>query len=289
MVMDLKQNNINRFYKTLERKFKENSLHHCAYTEPYDDCYHDLYNDLFYKNCVFRNKLSNGYYIEIGGLDGVVNSQSFIFEKHLKWDGIIVEPNPVWHKNLKLFRNCKISEAAISNKNGNSLFECRDMAAFSGLVSNSSNNRLSKIENCITVETITLIDLLNRYDSPDIIDWVSIDTEGGEFDILEHFFENESKYKINLINIESAEPNRLYELFKNKPYAKIKNPYLNFLRLHTEHGLVKFQPISGEIYKSHFIDFTITDIDDLLEITFEHYYVHIDLLKSNPHLKKYLI
>lgn len=287
--MESEKTNVNRIYKTLENKFKENSLHHCAYAEPYDDCYHDLYNDLFYKNCVFKNHLSNGYYVEIGGLDGVVNSQSFIFEKHLKWDGIIVEPNPLWHTNLEMFRNCKVSKAAISNQNGNAEFECRDIPAFSGLKSNSTDNRLSEIGQSITVETLTLIDLLNRYNSPDTIDWVSIDTEGGEFDILEHFFENNSKYTINLINVESAEPYRLSKLFSDKPYLKIKNPYLNYLKLDKQHGLVKFQPISGEIYKAHYLDIVTTDLDNMLDIEFEHYYIHIDFLKNNLHLKNYLI
>lgn len=276
-------------HKTLQRKFKEGTIYHCSYAEPYDSCYHDLYNDLFYKNYVFRNNLSSGFYVEIGALDGVVNSQSFIFEKEFKWNGIVVEPNPVWHENLEIYRKCNISKSAISNKKGKALFECREIAAFSGLVSNTSEIRASDITNEIEVETITLIDLLDRYNSPNVIDWVSIDTEGAEFDILTDYLENNKKYRINLINVETADESKLVSLLESHPYVKIKNPYLNFLKLSLKDGLTKFQPITGDFYKAHFLDSVVEDIDDLMDITFEHFFVHREHLEKNPHLNKLIV
>ena len=281
-------------YNTLKRKIEENSpLHHVAYGEPFDDYYHDLYNDLFYKNFVFKNNLSNGYFVEIGALDGVINSQSFIFEKHLKWDGIVVEPNPIWHADFEIYRSCNKSKCAVSNNNDGALFECREIPSFSGLKSTTNEIRISDIKNEISVETITLIDLLNKYNAPSIIDWISIDTEGTELDILEHFFYNNKKYKINLINFECNNDTQEYlkitKLLETQPYLKIKNPYLDLLRMSIENGLVKFQPITGEFHKSLYLDFPIKNIDNLLEINFEHFYVHIDFLKTNLHLKKLLI
>ena len=46
----------------------------------YEPFYHDLYNDIFYKDVVFGNK-PNGYFVEIGALDGLRMSQSFLFER----------------------------------------------------------------------------------------------------------------------------------------------------------------------------------------------------------------
>ena len=37
------------------------------------------------------------------------------------------------------------------------------------------------------VTTLTLLELLQKYDAPKVIDYLSIDTEGSEFDILEAF------------------------------------------------------------------------------------------------------
>ena len=165
----------------------------------YELFYHDLYNDLFYKDIIFPGK-RNGYFVEVGALDGVRMSQSYLFEKTLDWKGIIVEPNPVWKDGIELERSCNISTNAVSNTNGTAVFECREVEAFSGLKSSINESRTSDVVDEFDVETITLVGLLDKFDAPDVIDWVSIDTEGAELDILNKFFSENTKYKINLLS-----------------------------------------------------------------------------------------
>lgn len=252
--------------------------------------YHDLYNDLFYRDVIFKNK-KDGYFVEVGALDGMVMSQSYLFEKTLNWKGIVVEPNPVWKDNLFLNRECNISTEAISNERGTSTFECREIPAFSGLKSSVNEARASDIIGEFEVETITLCDLLDRFNAPDEIDWVSIDTEGAEVAILENFFLTNTKYKINLLSFETHTLYFAEKILSNQPYLKIKNPYLDFLKISHE-GLLKFNPLTGEIFRSP-IKESIYGGDwfseNLQDINFEHYYVHIDYLKNNTHLKKFLI
>ena len=50
------------------------------------------------------------------------------------------------------------------------------------------------------VKTISLMDLLRKYDAPRKIDYLSIDTEGSEFDILRHF--DFGAYDISVITCE---------------------------------------------------------------------------------------
>ena len=71
------------------------------------------------------------------------------------------------------------------------------------------------------VETITLNDLLANYNSPLNIDFLSIDTEGSEFDILENF--NFAKYTISVIVCEhNFTSNRLkiHSLLTGKGYVR---------------------------------------------------------------------
>jgi FkbM family methyltransferase len=256
-------------------------------TEPY---YHDLYNDLFYKDIIFTNK-KNGYFVEVGALDGMRMSQSYIFESVLEWNGIVVEPNPVWADTLKLQRNCNISTEAISNENGKATFESREIPAFSGLKSSVNASRTSDILGEFDVETITLSNLFDKFNAPDVIDWVSIDTEGAEIDILTQFFKENTKYKINLLNFETLDLPAADEIMKNQPYLQIKNPYLDFLKISNQ-GLLKFDPVTGEVYKSPYkewkYDGNLLD-PSIKAIDFELYYIHIDYLKDNLHLKKLLI
>jgi FkbM family methyltransferase len=255
-----------------------------------DPFYHDLYNDLFYRDVIFPEK-KDGYYVEIGALDGMIMSQSYLFEKQLNWKGIVVEPNPVWKDALFLHRNCNISTNAISDKIGKETFECREIPAFSGLKSTVNDVRQSDIINEFDIETITLSNLFDKFNAPNVIDWVSIDTEGAEIGILNQFFLENTKYKINLLSFETFDMNDAYELMKDKPYVKIKNPYLDFMRICSE-GLLKLNTFTGELYRSPFKEWKYKGgflSEDLRNITFEHYYIHMDYLKDNLHLKKLLL
>src|ERR1035437_4573352 len=45
------------------------------------------------------------------------------------------------------------------------------------------------------VNTISLVDLLDKYNAPRVIDYLSIDTEGSEFEILKSFDFNKYQFK----------------------------------------------------------------------------------------------
>jgi FkbM family methyltransferase len=252
--------------------------------------YHDLYNDLFYKDIIFPGK-KDGYFVEVGALDGLVMSQSYLFEKLLNWKGIVVEPNPIWKDALFLNRECNISTEAVSDKRGISTFECREIAAFSGLKSSVNDARTSDIIDEFEVKTITLCDLFDACNAPEKIDWVSIDTEGAELVILEQFFLENKKYKINLLSFESHQSYLAEKILEGQPYFKIKNPYLDFAKISNQ-GLLKFNPFTGEVFKNPYKEWVYEGnwfSDNLQDINFEHYYIHIDYLKDNLHLKKFLI
>ena len=59
-----------------------------------------------------------------------------------------------------------------------------------------------------------MIDLLKKNDAPEIIDYLSIDTEGSELDILKQFFSENTKYKIRCITVEHN--NHIIQRFKIK-------------------------------------------------------------------------
>lgn len=256
----------------------------------YEPFYHDLYNDLFYRDIIFPEK-RNGYFVEVGALDGLRMSQSYLFEKTLDWNGIVVEPNPVWKDGLNSQRSCNISTNAVSNTNGTAVFECREIEAFSGLKSSVNASRSSDIIGEFEVETITLCDLLDKCNAPETIDWVSIDTEGAELDILNKFFADNKKYKINLLSFETLDLIETNKIMSNQPYLKIKNPYLDFIKISNQ-GLLKFDPLTGELFKSPYkewkYDGSLMD-ESIKNPDFEQYYVHIDYLKNNLHLKSLLI
>ena len=72
-----------------------------------------------------------------------------------------------------------------------------------------------------SVTTISLNDLVKRYNAPRQIDYLSIDTEGSEFDILSTF--DFSKYKCKVITCEhnyTYARTKIYDLLSSNGYKR---------------------------------------------------------------------
>lgn len=133
----------------------------------------------------------NGYFVEFGATDGKTLSNSFILEKNYNWTGILVEPSKAFEKSLRANRNsiidtrCVFSESEVlvdSNE-----VEVREL---SYIASHQNLDGWSKHrEKFISykVKTVTLNDLLTEHNAPKIINYMSIDTEGSEYEILKNF------------------------------------------------------------------------------------------------------
>lgn len=132
----------------------------------------------------------NGYFCEFGAADGVSLSNTYFLEKN-GWDGILAEPSKRWHEQLAANRSCKIAyECVYSESNYEVMFNEVDDGMFSSLVEFSdadmnSEKRLHGLQYPVT--SISLEGLLRRYQAPSHIDFLSVDTEGSEFVILENF------------------------------------------------------------------------------------------------------
>jgi FkbM family methyltransferase len=249
--------------------------------------FHDLLNDKFYDEIVFLQK-NKGYYVEIGVLDGWQQSQSIHFEHVKEWDGIIVEPVMDWFEQIKKHRACHICTNPISDVRETNKFVVRDFLAYSHMVDVDEIYGPDKVKSVIEVDTITLYDLFEKYKSPTLIDFVSIDTEGYEYRIMNKYFEENDKYKINLISFETNKQAKMHEIMISNSYIKIRNPYLDFIKVDTSKlGTVRMGS-DNNFYNLANIMFDGT-INELSDITWEHYYIHSDYLKDNPHLQKFII
>jgi hypothetical protein len=73
------------------------------------------------------------------------------------------------------------------------------------------------------VENVSLEDLLFSHDPPKFIDYMSIYTEGNEFDILKEFFPN-SNFSFGFLTIEqncTHNKDNIYDLLTNFGYVRI--------------------------------------------------------------------
>lgn len=179
--------------------------------------------DKIIKERFFKNK-KTGFFIEIGAYDGIEGSNCYHFEKFLKWDGIAIEPSNIQFKKLKKNRKCKLFNKAISNE----IKEVEFIEVTEGLTQMSginekyykknfdfiSNNEKSKIQN-YNLKTITFEQVVSQGID---IDYLSIDIEGGEMDLLKSINFNNNNIKI--ISLENNTPADLNfeNFFKNKKF-----------------------------------------------------------------------
>jgi len=142
----------------------------------------------------------DGIFIEFGATDGIDLSNTYLLEKRFGWTGVLAEPARIWHRDLLQNRSAKIDFRAVSKEDNNNVrfFESVD-ARFSTY---SIRENLTYSEN-YEVETVKLESLIEENSLPAVIDYLSIDTEGTEFEILELF--NFEKYVFRVITVEYSE------------------------------------------------------------------------------------
>jgi len=139
---------------------------------------------------------TEGTFLEFGGYDGVNFSNTYLLEKRFGWTGVLIDPIPSHYESMKLNRKCKSIHAAVTAAN-ESFVNITESPA-SNLSKLSDNKSLfNKIHK---VQAFTLTEILDKYFPAKKLDFLSIDTEGNDLDILEKIDFN--NYMINAICVE---------------------------------------------------------------------------------------
>jgi FkbM family methyltransferase len=167
-----------------------------------------------------------GYFVEFGATDGISLNNTYILEKEFDWSGILVEPSICWHKELISNRKAHIDKRCVWKESKQELlFKEVDNAILStitGFGEDDAHSKRRENNKSYIVKSISLNDLLDFYNAPKTIDFLSIDTEGSEFVILESF--DFSKYKFRTISVEhnfSENREKLYNLLTNVGYERV--------------------------------------------------------------------
>jgi FkbM family methyltransferase len=147
---------------------------------------------------------AGGYFVEFGAADGIEGSNTYLLEQEFGWTGILAEPAKVWHADLQRNRHCRLETRCVWRESGARLAfnevsnaQLSTIAAFNP----DDRHRLSRRSGTTyDVTTISLVDLLDAHGAPRFVDYLSIDTEGSEFEILANF--DFDKYRFGVITCE---------------------------------------------------------------------------------------
>ena len=213
--------------KNLLRKFINHS-------KKFDVIPSQLYQDVF-ASLIIGDKFDKTF-LEFGATNGLELSNSFYLEKFFNWNGVLAEPDTKWLPELKKNRpETEIVNKCVWSESGKKLnfwssgigelstindFKENDIKFYPGNVVNRN-----KTGENIIVDTISLNDLIKIKFKSKCPSYISIDTEGSEFDILKNFnfrdfkpivFTIEHSFTENELKIEKLmETNGYLRIFKN--------------------------------------------------------------------------
>ena len=143
-----------------------------------------------------------GFFVEFGAAGGKEKSNSYFLEKEMSWSGIVAEANPKFiefgpartimcrFEQMRLLEVWGAHQVSYDARAG-AVADCHDR---------SQDGHKRNDHDVVSVETISLNDLLAEGQAPKDIDFLSIDTEGSEYEILSNF--DFDKWNIRAIAVE---------------------------------------------------------------------------------------
>ena len=162
-----------------------------------------------------------GFFVDVGANEPENLSQSFLLEQH-GWTGILVEPQSSCCEKLRQVRKARVFQVACGSpeQRGKCLLNLNETGS-SLIIGEQTPGRP-----CEEVQVMTLDDILEQSGNP-AIDYLSIDVEGFELDVLRGF--DLARHRPKLMLIEDNFPNRLqvHRHMKQRGYRLVKRTGCN--------------------------------------------------------------
>jgi FkbM family methyltransferase len=163
-----------------------------------------------------------GFFIELGANDGITQSNTAYFEFFKGWKGLLIEPSQEKYEQC-----CKNRPNSIVKNYAcvdNSYHLDHILGDFTGSLMSSVNGSRLNSSHLVSVPTITLERLLDQYTNPgQIIDLLSLDTEGYELPILRGLNLNKYRPRYMLIEIYAKDFNEIVSFLLSYNYVLHSN------------------------------------------------------------------
>jgi FkbM family methyltransferase len=177
---------------------------------------------------LYLREKKDGFYIDIGANDGITGSNTYALEQ-MGWKGVCIEPQPDIFRKLKHFRKCDCFNTALSSVSGENLEFTRvkdidGLSGFSECITDEHKKIISESSGVerINITTKTFGDIMKNYPDIETIDFMSLDVEGYELNILKSI--DFKAYKFRFITVEeNGHENEINALMT-------KNGYRYFMR-----------------------------------------------------------
>jgi len=185
----------------------------------------------------FKNK-KKGIYLDVGSQHPIANNNTYLLYKK-GWSGINIDLDL---KSIQLFnlarsRDININAAVSSGKFTKDLFFYHDKSAINTIEKKIAAYQTAKVKEVRTVVTKTLNDILKDY-LVNKVDYLNIDVEGHEIDVLNGFDIN--KFSPEIISIEFLDLKMKKLEFKNNNLNNVLNSSIYKYMTKNGYGLINW-------------------------------------------------
>lgn len=132
----------------------------------------------------------NGYFVDLAAGHPVHLSNTYFLERFLNWRGLLIEANPGFADELRAGRSSTVVQEVVGSTEGELVQFRIDNGELGGIVGEKYDNSFAargrELEKAIILElrTKTLSALLREEGAPRKMDFLSLDVEGAELDVL---------------------------------------------------------------------------------------------------------
>ena len=176
---------------------------------------------------LFERK-QNGFFVELGANNGILQSNTAFLEKNRNWSGVLIEPNIKNYEFCKLNRPNSIcyNYACVSDDftdefvYGDFNLDPNDQTSLMSSVNGTRLNLFKK--NLTKVPASTLTNILDRQVIPKI-DLLSLDVEGYEYSVLKGLNLNKYTPTYLLIEIYNFDFEKIVNYLKDNKYQLVCN------------------------------------------------------------------
>lgn len=188
------------------------------------------------------SKKRGGTFLDLASHHAVTLSNTYALERQFGWSGICIEANHVNLADLISMRTCQVVMAAVGNSTRMQPIDFSlggGAGGLGGIVADGMDNTQRKNRGRLkSYYTVPLLEILERFDAPETIDYLSLDIEGAEYFVMENF--PLDRYTFKVMTVERPEP-MLMSLLQRASYKIIKKVKHDVLYVH-ESVLEEVQP-----------------------------------------------
>ncbi len=144
--------------------------------------------------------INNGYYVDIGFNDGIKMNNTYLLELN-GWIGLGIDPiakNYDKRPKTKIYKVPVFSQADLEIDFLVSKYN--ELSGIQNLINRHRDKIYRSTYEIVKLKTQTINCILTESNAPNFIQYLSLDTEGSEFDILSSI--NFEKYKFGCITVE---------------------------------------------------------------------------------------